>query len=801
MLTLLGVGAVALSFVECGGTSRPSDGMPDWLAEPLHGTAPATPHASVDAVPASLADPNAPTFDPARVKPVLDDPRLADVKALVRREAYKGAANALRKRLAQSPPEATLEPAWWYQVGWLYQQAGLPVDAVSGYDRAAASDWVLSDYARFLAGDLLTQMDQPGEALVRLRAVKKGSAIDDELDLATARALAKNRDVDAAATIWRAYLDRSPRPANWQVVALELARALLNQPSVDRAEEAVRVARLVILQSPRGRGVGEARELEDQALSTIPNTRRVRFDKPELAERAKAAHQLAESDQGREAMAAADKVIAELGDNDAPGQIACDAYLARGRGLGVVKRYAESSDTLGTAIDRCAGLDDQVLALFVGARSALRGGHLAKARERYAKLEKLFPKHRFADDARLHGAEAARELGDVRAFTEMLQTIADAYPEGDMVDQALFTLARDRIEQGDWAGAMAPLEKAVETKKRGRPYYAEGRPQYFLARAKLELGLRDEGLAALADVITSFPLSYYMVLAYARLHHHDAERARQVVHEAMRREPEGDFVIPDHAELHRPGFLRAVALVEQGDSERSLAELEGLGVLGEGADPSLLWASAFLLARIDAPAESHNLLRRSSNAWTAHYPAGVWRQVWELAYPRPYKAVVDKELGRSPIAEHLAYAIMREESAFKPGVVSHAGAIGLMQLILPTAKSVAKGMGMTASEVSLKQPQVNIALGTRFLRSLQTRFHYNPLLAIPGYNAGPGAPMRWVDERPAEDFDLWVERIPYTETRRYTKRVIQSMAAYSMLYGRGMGDELMLLPLTVKPPE
>ncbi len=801
LLTLLGVGAVAISFVDCGGTAKPLGGTPEWLAEPLHGTAPVAPPAAVDAVPAMIADPDAPIFDPARVSPVLDDPRLADVKALVAREAYKGAANALRKRLAEQPPDAALEPAWWYQLGRLYEQAGLPVDAVGGYDRAAASDWVLADYARFLAGDLLTQMDQPGEALARLRAVARGSAIDDEVALATARALAKRREVDAAAEIWRAYLARTPRPAGWQLIALEYAKALLNQPSVAHAEEAVRVARLVILQSPRGRGVGEARALEDQALSTIPSARRARFDKPELAERAKAAHQLAESDQGREAIAAADAVIADLGASDVAGQIACDAYLARGRGLAVVKRYAESSDALGVAIDRCEGLDDQVIALFVGARSALRGGHLAKARERYAKIEKLFPTHRFADDARLHGAEVARELGDQRAFTEMLQTIADAYPEGDMVDQALFTLARDRIEQNDWAGAMTPLQKAVETKKRGRPYYAEGRPQYFLARANIALGAKQEGLAALEEVITGFPLSYYMVLAYARLHRHDADRARRVVHEAMRREPEGDFVIPDHAELHRPGFLRAVALVEQGDSERSLAELEQLGVLGEGADPSLLWASAFLLARIDAPAESHNLLRRSSNAWMAHYPAGVWRQVWELAYPRPFQEQVARELQRSPIPEHLAYAIMREESAFKPRAVSHAGAIGLMQLIVPTARSVAKGMGIAASETTLKRPEVNIALGTRFLHSLQARFDYNPLLAIPGYNAGPGAPARWVDERPAADFDLWVERIPYTETRRYTKRVIQSMAAYSMLYGRGMADRLMLLPLTVKPPE
>ena len=82
---------------------------------------------------------------------------------------------------------------------------------------------------------------------------------------------------------------------------------------------------------------------------------------------------------------------------------------------------------------------------------------------------------------------------------------------------------------------------------------------------------------------------------------------------------------------------------------------------------------------------------------------------------------------------------------------------------------------------------------------LQNRFDYNPLLCIPGYNAGPGAPKRWVDERPADDFDVWVERIPYTETRRYTKRVIRSMAAYATLYGKGMDESLVRMPLSVQP--
>jgi soluble lytic murein transglycosylase len=83
---------------------------------------------------------------------------------------------------------------------------------------------------------------------------------------------------------------------------------------------------------------------------------------------------------------------------------------------------------------------------------------------------------------------------------------------------------------------------------------------------------------------------------------------------------------------------------------------------------------------------------------------------------------------------------------------------------------------------ALTRPSVNIALGTAVLSNYGSVFPDDPLLAIPSYNAGPGRPKRWLKERPGLDFDVWVELIPFTETRRYTKRVLSSRAAYTFLY-------------------
>jgi soluble lytic murein transglycosylase len=140
---------------------------------------------------------------------------------------------------------------------------------------------------------------------------------------------------------------------------------------------------------------------------------------------------------------------------------------------------------------------------------------------------------------------------------------------------------------------------------------------------------------------------------------------------------------------------------------------------------------------------------------------------------------------------------MREESAFDPNAVSPADAFGLMQLIVPTARELGRRAGLPWSPSALKRPSVNVALGCRALASFASRFEANPLLTIPAYNAGPSRAKRWLEERPLEDFDVWIELIPFQETRRYTKRVLSSRAAYGFLYEEGDAASRALLPLKV----
>ncbi|MEM9731444.1 MAG: lytic transglycosylase domain-containing protein, partial [Myxococcota bacterium] len=126
-------------------------------------------------------------------------------------------------------------------------------------------------------------------------------------------------------------------------------------------------------------------------------------------------------------------------------------------------------------------------------------------------------------------------------------------------------------------------------------------------------------------------------------------------------------------------------------------------------------------------------------------------------------------------------AVAREESSFDPSAVSWAKAYGLVQLIMPTARRFAEEAGVKATPRTLKRPEVNLKIGTAYMAWLWDRFEQNPALIPSAYNAGEGAVRRWLDEDSARPLDVFIEEIPYDETRRYTRRVLQTYGVYQWL--------------------
>ena len=144
-------------------------------------------------------------------------------------------------------------------------------------------------------------------------------------------------------------------------------------------------------------------------------------------------------------------------------------------------------------------------------------------------------------------------------------------------------------------------------------------------------------------------------------------------------------------------------------------------------------------------------------------------------HPQPLLPVFLRASEQENVRLELLQAIARQESRFSPGVASPVGALGLLQLMPATADEMA---GEQLSADDLREPGRNAMLGARYLAGLLNRWQSNPWLTAASYNAGPGAAAAWVTAELEQDPELWVERIPYPETRLYTKKVLGNLWAY-----------------------
>lgn len=151
----------------------------------------------------------------------------------------------------------------------------------------------------------------------------------------------------------------------------------------------------------------------------------------------------------------------------------------------------------------------------------------------------------------------------------------------------------------------------------------------------------------------------------------------------------------------------------------------------------------------------------------------------EIRYPLPWRQDFEQKSRAARIPTPWAYGIARSESLFMPDVASHAGAVGLMQLMPETGKRTARAARIPYRGVTtLKDPAANITLGTHYLGDMLNRFGQHRVLATAAYNAGPHRVERWLPRGQALPADVWVETVPYSETRGYVRRVLAAEAVF-----------------------
>jgi soluble lytic murein transglycosylase len=247
------------------------------------------------------------------------------------------------------------------------------------------------------------------------------------------------------------------------------------------------------------------------------------------------------------------------------------------------------------------------------------------------------------------------------------------------------------------------------------------------------------------------------------------------------KEPAAVLSFAWRSELDQPGWKTAVELLRVGEFELAEQEFRFLGVLGTKAGDELLWMVAATMHEGGAYPPASQLARSRLRDFRQKAPRGRERQLWRIAYPRAYEPLIEQVAREQQVPAEFVRAVAREESSFNPEAVSTALAYGLIQLIRPTAKIHATALGLPSDPDALKRPDINLRIGSHFIRELWQRYAVNPAIVPAAYNAGFAATDRWLRERGQEPLDEWIEHIPYRETKRYTRRVLQSYGTYAWL--------------------
>lgn len=206
---------------------------------------------------------------------------------------------------------------------------------------------------------------------------------------------------------------------------------------------------------------------------------------------------------------------------------------------------------------------------------------------------------------------------------------------------------------------------------------------------------------------------------------------------------------------------------------------ECLELMPNNSKPEL---RAWLFAKLKQPLDAINAV----NKRLVGHPESSAR--WQFAYPLLYTKEVAQNARVNKLDPLLVHALIREESRYNSEALSRSNAIGLMQLLKGTAYGVAKRIGLNLNGVDdIFVPSNNLKMGTGYLAYTLRRFDGNPLLAVASYNGGPGAVRAWYKKHKSTgsgDFDVFVENIPYRETRDYVKKVFGSYWTYELVYAQ-----------------
>jgi len=614
-----------------------------------------------------------------------------------------------------------------YYLGTAYMQAGRSAECIATLSSFARDfpDSILLRDAHVVYANALMQEGRPQDAATLLEGDRQPARVDVEWNLGLAYEAAGN--LPKAASIFRNIYLTMPLTGEAELANSELKK-LAGSTTVQPANVDERKTRADLLLKGR-RYADAAEEYKDLLEQVSPDDR--------AGTQLSLATALLKSGHGKDAKKILDSLAPSSADTNAQ-----NLYL-----LGEVARGSDNDDEFLKDLDQLRQQAPTSPWLEQGLLSAGNVFLLRKDYDRaidaYRELQQRFPNAGRAPYAHWKAAWLTLRQGRKAEAEKEFEEQIGLYPSSNEVPAALYWRARLAEEDGETAKARAFYQKLSD---RFRNYYYAD-----LARKQLKV-LKSTGE----------PISYALLDKVAPI---DAKA------DIVADDPPSDNLRVQKAELLGNGGLVDLAAREL---QAASNEEKGDWVAPE-------------TARLFQENELYNrgieiMKRAVPNYFAMDIPA-LPRSYWEALFPRPYWADLKRYSTQNELDPFLVASLIRQESEFNAGAVSHKNAVGLMQLLPGTGKKVAKEEKLRHfSANQLFTPGVNLQLGTRYFRTMVDKFGSFEY-ALAAYNAGSDRVEDWLSAGNYRDPQEFVESIPFTETREYVQAILRNASVYRQLYG------------------
>ena len=674
------------------------------------------------------------------------DPARAESAARAARAARPAGAAGARSALA---------------LGLALSEAGRAAEAASALASAqdGLTDPGLREAARYEEAQALFYAGHPGAAAARFAALAAAAR-------GPIAARARWREADAllaagsprlAVRAYEACLTAEPSGPLALGARLSLAAALRQSGEDAHAVAVYRALWVEQPADPTGRAAARALRAWRDAGGLVPP--------PTPAQRLARASRFLELALPRRALLVLDRLEAE----PAPAEPITRGRLLRALAfLQVGRREEAQAIAVLLLADEAAAPGTRAGAELVLARAAARAGRLEEASGRYRHLAEVRAEipglsvaqaRDLPEDAAFLAAWLYYDAGRFARAAELLRAYARAHPSARRADDARWFEAWSLQRLGRLAEARRALSRLERGPLAAAALYWQGRlaPERHRQRELYRAALREAP-----------PGTWYALLAASRLSTF-GDRPPLLAGAPAAPLPDG----PGHGTAGDQ-LSRAAVLAGAGLTVLAVGELRALAGTHEGRQHAALIAQ---LAEAAGDAELPFRMARDHLAPT--------RRALRWLYPRAFPDILPRAAAEAGVDASLYLAVMRRESAFRPDAHSGAGAVGLVQLIPPTAERLAQVLGAPPTAVrELERPEVSVPLGARYLALLVDRFR-DPAAALAAYNAGPSAAAAWARSGAGLPLDRWTEDVPYRETRRYVKSVAADAAVYRALWEGG----------------